>query len=188
MKKLLTILALFVVLSFAAQAQEVKESPLTVGKQQRSGFVGNYKQSKTLTQAAFDEKMKNAGLKRTTRKNGYAVYRQVSWTALGPSTLDLYVKISGGKKQSAVAFIASKGYDNDVTTANDPVVAENVRNMLVGFDQDIAAYALKLQIAKEEEQARKLAEQHAKAQKKLEDSRKRKREKEKELLDLKGQI
>lgn len=187
MKKLLqaATLLLFVV---PASAQDIRESQVRLGKEDRSAFVATYSYDDEIVQGALEERLKEAGLKRDGRKSGYALYKQETWTDLSTNKLDFYIRVDGRKGKSTLSFVASKGYNNDITSANDPGTAGNIRNFLTAMEQQINAYAVKLEIAAKEKAAAEVAKKNKAIKKDLEENEKEKRKHEEDLKDLKNKL
>lgn len=182
---LAALMLLFVV---PASAQDVRESQVRLGKEDRSAFIATYNYDDEIVEGALTERLDEAGLKRDGRKNGYALYKQEIWTDLSANKLDFYVRVDGRKGKSTLSFIASKGYNNDITSANDPGTAGNIRNFLTALEQQINAYAVKMEIAAKERAAEKLSKENQEIKKNLEENEKEKRKKEDELKELKGKL
>jgi hypothetical protein len=125
-------------LPFSLHAQQVKESDIKVGKSHRQGFVATSKYGKTEVAEMMNTKFAEAGLKKHSKKQKFITYKGVTWQPTGSNKVDLYYRVTEKKHKARIAFIASKGYDNYITSANDATTAANITAYLSELDEAIA--------------------------------------------------
>ncbi len=118
----------------ALLAQVVSEAPVKIGKTPCSGFIALSGKSKDEVTGILKEQLGAEGLKKHGKKHKFTVYKGVVWHVTGSNRVDLYYKVTGNKKHSKVYFIASKGYDNYITAANDQQDAASVTSYLSSLD------------------------------------------------------
>jgi DNA-binding transcriptional regulator GbsR (MarR family) len=90
--------------------------------------------------------------------------------------------VRGKKGKTTFYFCASKGYDNYVTTANEPELARNIVTLLQTLDTDMATAA---SIKAKELELKSISEKNAEINKQLEETKKQESQKAKEIDALK---
>lgn len=178
------ITAAFLLLPFVGFTQKVAEQNIKMGSTQMSGYAAVSKYGKSEIKAAVSEKLEAEGIKKGSKKKGFYVYKGVSWPAISPNKIDVYYKVKGNKRKSTLLFVASKGYDNYITSASDAMTANNITAFLQTLDTQIE---LDKQIKKKEEELKKLNEEEKKKQEKLKDAQEAQDKKAQELEKLKQQ-
>jgi len=168
----LALLALFA--PAVMRAQDVKEAPVKVGKDHKSGFVAASAYGKAEVASIMASKMEAAGLKKRSKKSKFYLYKGVTWQVTGPNKVDLYYKVTGKKHKARVLFVASKGYDNYITTTSDAATAASISAWLGQLD---AAIAVNQSINQKEMELKALNEslqQYQEKMKKTEEAKKKK--------------
>ena len=133
--------SLIVLISFMpimAHAQKVSEDVIKFGKETKNGFVARSKYGRTQMNEILATKFSVAGFKKHGKKSKFHTYKGVIWTVTGPNKVDLYYKVSGKKHRAKVYFIASKGYDNYITSTTDASAASSITEYLSQLDAAIA--------------------------------------------------
>jgi len=105
------------------------------------------------------------------------------WPTLSPNKVDVYYKVQKKKHISKIYFIASKGYDNYITSATDPTLAVGINNFLGGIDAAVARNEAIKQKEQEVKMANDKLEQDKAAVQQAEDDKDRKT---KELQTMKS--
>ncbi len=168
-----------VTLSAAAShcmAQNAHESSVKFMKGQQNAIVADYDLPGDVVENALKERLDKEGLGKKSSEKGFMAYKAVTWAGIGPDKMDIYVKVDGKDGKSTITLLASKGYDNFVTSANDADKVQKLEAFLNSFTNDAKAYQLKLAVAAQEEVIRK-AEKDYKGS--VEDGDKLSRDKEK---------
>ncbi len=181
----LRFLFLIVLFPFTVSAQniEIKEGNAKMAKTKLWCFSTTYKYDKTLAIEIIESKIASANLKRSARKKGFSIYRGVSWSTIIPNNkADYYYKVKGKKGKTTFYFCASKGYDNYVTTAQEPELAKNIISFLQTLDTDMATAA---SIRAKELELKSITEKNAEINKQLEETKKQENQKSKEIEALK---
>lgn len=132
MKKYLIIAIAF--LPLASSAQDIKEEKVKKGKDEANAFIVSYRYPKSVAKATMESVVKDNRMKRSNKKGGYYTYKGAMWSEVSSTKMDYSYKVSGNKRKSTIYIIASKGYDNYVTTANDPQSAANIKNFLKSLE------------------------------------------------------
>ena len=138
---------------FIANAQKVSEDVIKVGKESRNGFIARSKYGRTQMNEIIATKFTEAGFKKHGKKSKFHTYKGVIWSVTGPSKVDLYYKVTGKKHKARVYFIASKGYDNYITSSTDAATASSITNYLSQLD---AAIALSEELKQKEKDLKEL--------------------------------
>lgn len=136
-------------------AQDAKEVTVKYNKVPQNAVVATYDQSAEVVTAALKERLPKEGLTKMKSSGGYMIYSGVLWSPVSNDKMDVYFKVDGKKDQSTITVLASKGYDNFVSTSNDPVTVEQIKKYLNGFSVHANAYNLGLNIKSQEEVIRK---------------------------------
>ncbi len=182
--KLLKLLPLFLFLPLALLAQDltIKEANVKMGKSKLWCFSTTYKYDKAITAETIEGNIERANFKRSSHKKGFNIYRGVSWPAISNTRCDYYYKVKSKKGKTTVYFSASKGYDNFVTSANDPEISGNIKTFLQNLDGQIANA---LAIKGKEQELKSIEEKNEVINKQLEESKKQEAAKAQELQKLK---
>ncbi len=156
MKKLFTLLLVFVVALASAQTGTTTVEYLKVNRQ---GLVMELPFTEKTVRDAIDAKMQGMGYKGKDSK-GFTIYKGVRMTEIGPDSYDLYFladrKSKKEKESSYLTILVSKGFDNFVADSNDTKIFNNTKTYLDANMRDlVAAYDLSLQIASQEEAVKK---------------------------------
>ena len=135
------VLCALLLISAIATAQDVKVKEVMIkkGSGKIPGFVATYRHSRAATKDAIRGATATMGLKHTHHKKGWYFYKGAVWQSISPNKGDYYYKVRGKKKKAKVYFIASKGYDNYVTSATDGSLANNINAFLQDLNARIAA-------------------------------------------------
>lgn len=135
----LTLLILLLPVLALAQGVTVTEANTKMGKKKMWTFSATYRYDKATTATVLQQNMESAGLKRPKTKKGVKIYRGVVWNSISASKGDYYYKVKSKKGRTTVFITASKGYDNYVTTENDPQAAGKIANYLRNLEGQIAS-------------------------------------------------
>jgi hypothetical protein len=122
------VLALFSLTNSSAQV--MLETSQELDKKQQPAFVVTFNFTQDIAEEAISRYLKNNKIKFKSSKGVFSCER-VNYAMLSPNTVDLYYKCIGDKKSgTTMMFIfVSKGYENFVSSAADPVIAANVSGM-----------------------------------------------------------
>ena len=148
-------LALVISTSGHLFAQDAKETTVKYNKVNQNALIATYDQPAEVTEAALKERLSKDGLTRMKSSGGYMAYSGVIWSPVSTDKMDVYFKVEGKKDKSTITVLASKGYDNFVSSANDPVTVSQIKRYLNGFAVHANAYNLGLSIKAQEDVIRK---------------------------------
>jgi hypothetical protein len=111
-------------------SQVVLETSQELNKQQQPAFVVTYNFTQDIAEEAISRYLKSNKIKFKSSKSVFSCER-VNYALLSPNTVDLYYKCVDDKKAGTtmVFIFVSKGYENFVSSATDPVIAANVSGM-----------------------------------------------------------
>lgn len=121
----------------------------------RPGYSVTYKASPKDVNTAVKNRMAKEGLKGKGYAKNVTKYEQVNKATICAQMCDLYIKVEGSGSSSTVTCFVSKGYDNFVSSANDPETANLAKLFVESFSKDIEAVALISQIAAQEKVLKK---------------------------------
>jgi hypothetical protein len=170
MKKIIYLVCISVLLlPLYTVAQQVNEQMVKVGKGEVTGFCAQSAYEHSIVEEAIAQKLRDAGIKTHGKKKKLYTYRGVSLPEISPNMIDLYYKVQKKKDRSKIYFIVSKGYNNYVSTATDPVIAANVISFLSKIDASIARNA---EIKQKEDDIKKADEYKKQKEKELEELKK----------------
>ncbi|MBQ3657990.1 MAG: hypothetical protein II956_14310 [Bacteroidales bacterium] len=162
----------------------------------RPGYSVTYKASAKDVNTAVKNRMTKEGLKGKGFAKNVTKYEQVNKPYICAQTCDLYLKVEGSGSSANLTCFVSKGYDNFVSSANDPETANLAKLFVESFSKDVEAVALLAQIAAQEKVLKKAegdykkgVKEKEKVQKQLDEADKKvksldsEREKQKKLLE-----
>ncbi len=146
-KKILTTL-LVAAFSFTSFAQTVEEQNVEIKKEKVNAFVATYSNIKEdVVNGAFEQYFdKNIGGS-SSKSSGFRLYKGATWKEISPDKADVYYKVDGGKKETKVYVLYSKGYNNFVSTNSDGNTAQNVKTFLKNFGEQIIKFQKEKDIA-----------------------------------------
>lgn len=121
----------------------------------RPGYSVTYKASAKDVNTAVKNRMAKEGLKGKGYAKNVTKYEQVNKPYICAQTCDLYLKVEGSGSSTILTCFVSKGYDNFVSSANDPETANLAKIFAESFSKDIEAVALIAQIAAQEKVLKK---------------------------------
>ncbi len=121
-----------------SKAQEIAEQKIKVGKSEKAGFVAVSKSPADLVQAYLTNDLAGAGITKHKKKKKFYTYSGISFSKINDGKIDLCYKVEKKKKRSRIYFVVSRGYDNYVSAASDPVIASNITRYLGQIDATIA--------------------------------------------------
>ena len=144
MKRTSFFLCTFFFCFFAAatlHAQGAHEGNIRFAKTERPGLLAEYPYSKGIVENALHARLEKAGIGKPKSQKGFDSYQGVNWPDISAEQVDVYTNVdaNGKDNQSTVVLLVSKGYDNYVSTATDPVIAAKLKAFLDGLTADIQA-------------------------------------------------
>ncbi len=157
-------------------AQNAREASIKFMKGQQNAIVADYDLPKGVVEDALKERLEKEGLGKRGSEKGFMAYKATVWTNISPDKMDVYAKVEGKGDQSTITMLASKGYDNFISTATDADKVQKIEAFMNSFIKDARAYQLKLAIAAQEEVVKKAEKEQRNA---AEDGDKLVKEKEK---------
>jgi hypothetical protein len=138
MRRMLFILFPAMLCMPVAFGQKIGESDIKIGKVEAKGFVATTKYNKTQVSEVLESKLRKAGLSKHGKMKKFYTFRGVDCVALSPAKIDVYYKVQKKKHHAKIYFIASKGYDNYITSASDAAIAANINTFLGNIDDMVA--------------------------------------------------
>jgi hypothetical protein len=179
--KLFFIALLLPVISHA-QDISIKEGPVKMGKTKLSGFTASYSHTKDVAVNAMEGKITAAGIRRSSHKKGFSIYRGVAWQAINNNKGDYYYKVKGKKSHTKLYFVASKGYDNYITSTSDAEIAGNIKKFLQDLD---AQMTLNEKIGAKEAELKQVQQKNAVLTEQIDRNNAEELKKQKELKTMK---
>jgi hypothetical protein len=177
MRKLSAILLPALLCLQAAYGQKINEDNIKIGKAEAKGYVATSKYSKAQVDEALAGELERVGLKKHGKMKKFYTFMAADWPTLSPNKVDVYYKVQKKKHHAKIYFIASKGYDNYITSASEPTLAAGINNFLGGID---AAVARNEAIKQKEQEVKvagdKLEQDKANVQKAADDKARKTRE------------
>lgn len=159
------------------------EAAVSYNKTNANGYVVNVEGDKEILNVSLDDYFKKAFNAKSTTSKGFKTFKGVSWPEVASDKLDVYYKVDGKKGKNTVTVLVSKGYDNFISGASDPNIADGVKS----FMNTIQAKTVSASIANAVAAAQKIVDEaqkdYDKVAKKEGELRKSKEKIEKELLD-----
>ncbi len=161
-----------------AGAQGAQDANIRFGKQDRPGLLITFPYSQGITENALRARLDRAGLGKPKSDKGFMSFQAANWAEIAPGQLDVYAKVDAGKgdKQSTIALLVSKGYDNYVSASNEPAMSAKLKAWLDALLPDIQAQQLAADVRALEEAVARAEKDYKNAD---DDGNKLAREKEK---------
>jgi hypothetical protein len=166
-------------------SQVMLETSQELNKQQQPAFVVTFNFNQDIAEEAITRYLKSNKIKFKSSKGIFSCER-VNYALLSPNTVDLYYKCIGDKKAgTTMMFIfVSKGYENFVSQATDPVVAANVSGMFTLLKEE----ARQIRIERQQKVIDDAQKEVEKSLKKLDDLKEQQRKVEKEIEDRRANV
>lgn len=183
MRRILGILVPALLCLQAAYGQKIKEENIKIGKAEAKGFIATSKYSKTQVAEAMSEELERVGLRKHGKMKKFYTYLGADCPTLSPNKIDVYYKVQKKKHHAKIYFIASKGYDNYITSASDAAITANINTFLGGIDAVVAHNEAIKQKEQEVKMAAEKLDQDKAAMQKAADEKVRK---EKELQTIRS--
>lgn len=131
-------------------AQNAQESKVTLLKAEQPCVTSSYSVSEDLLDQAWTEKLATYKIRKGDRvKGGYRVYKGVNIPEISPDKIDLYAITTGGKNESKLTILVSKGYDNFVNSQSDSATVRGMINLLNNMDKNALIAQIKYDIDKQ---------------------------------------
>lgn len=120
---------------------------------------------KEVTEAVKGRMAKETKSKPSSVKGAKGVlkYAQVSSSDICTQTCDLYLKIEGNATATTVTAFVSKGYDNFISSSNDPETASLLKSFLESLSKDVFSVNQNNQITVQEKVWQKSEDAYKKA-------------------------
>lgn len=170
------------VCSWAQEPQSnAREVSVTINKETKTAFQGDYKVSKNLMKSTLEDRLKKAGLGKPSKSKGYSVYKGVVFPELSSNKMDIYTKVGGKGSNASVILLVSTGYNNFISTATDAGTAANSITFLNKLNEDARAMQAAIDLAAQQKAAQEAEEKVKKTEAEKERLAKKKAKLEKEM-------
>ena len=185
-----------------AQAQ-VNETTVSVNKNQSNAFTTSFEAEQSAVENTVDAELKKVlSSSKSWSTKGFKVFKGVIWNAISTEKVDVYYKVESKKKISTVYLLVSKGYNNFVSTQNDPQMAANITAFLSNLSVKVKEYehtkvveeqTKKVKDAEDDynkyiKRADELRKDKARIEKDIEENDKKLQERERELNNQKSRL
>lgn len=178
-KKLPIILFCAMLFTVPLYAQQITEQTVEIGDERIPAFAAASNNKADQVKDLIEADLEKAGITKHKKKKRYYTYTGIVFPAINnDNKIDLRYKVDKNRKRSTVYFIVSRGYNNYVTSATDPVVTANINKYLGGLDDAIA----KMEEIKAKE--KEVAKMNKELEKQKEDLRKAEEEKKKKQKEI----
>jgi hypothetical protein len=148
----LLLLSLF---STSLHAQTIQEAKVRFAKMERPGLLAAFPFSEGIVENALRARLDRAGFNKPKTDKGFISYQAVSWPEIAPGQLDVYARVDKNSAQSStVVLLVSKGYDNYISAASDPVISAKLQAFLTSLLPEIQAAQLRAEMAAQEDAIR----------------------------------
>lgn len=178
-----------------ANAQQIREQAVSIDKVNQNAVVGTFKAGKSVLEAVMQKRMTDAKLGKGKSFKGFRKYEGVIWSEISADKMDYYYRVTGKKDNASVEILASKGYNNFVSSQSDAATIQNINSFVSSLEADIVKYNINELIAakeKEIKEAEKVEENRkndiSKAEKALEAARAESAKQNEIVNRLKGEL
>lgn len=150
------LLSLLLLAAPGLRAQNVQETRIRFAKAEQPGLIAEFPFPAGVANAALHTRLEQAGLKKPKSEKGFDSYQGVSWPEISPGQVDVYARVDRKDDQiSTVVLLVSKGYDNYVSAASDPVLSAKLKSFLSSLLPDMQMEQTRVNIGLQEEIVRK---------------------------------
>ncbi|MEI6347712.1 MAG: hypothetical protein WCP69_07175 [Bacteroidota bacterium] len=129
--KLTSFICSIALLSFCANinAQDISEEKLSFMDGKQDAIVAKYKYSEDVLETVVEKILSTKKIKKTKTVKGFKLYQGVFFEDLSKDVIDFYIKVDGGKTESTVTILISKGYNNFLSSSTDGSTIKNAKNL-----------------------------------------------------------
>jgi hypothetical protein len=131
-------------------AQNIQEANIRFAKVDRPGLIADFPFTKEVVEPALRSRLEKAGFNKPKSERGFSFYRGANWAEISPALVDVYTRVDGKGDKSSIVLLVSKGYDNYVSAASDPVMSANLKAFLQTLLPDIQAEKVRSDIGWQE--------------------------------------
>lgn len=164
-----------------AQDIQIREASIALGKVSQSGLVADFNYSEEALETVLEKRFSDAKMKSKKDTKKFRKIEGATWAAISQDKMDYYYRISGKNGKSTLELLASKGYDNFVTSQSDATVVQNLQNFINSLESDLVKYSLNELIEAKQKEIKS-------AEKTLESKKDNVKSAEKELEDAKAEV
>lgn len=129
--KLTSFICSIALLGFCANinAQDISEEKLSFMDGKQDAIVAKYKYSEDVLETVVEKTLSTKKIKKTKTVKGFKLYQGVFFEDLSKDVIDFYIKVDGGKTESTVTILISKGYNNFLSSSSDGSTIKNAKNL-----------------------------------------------------------
>jgi hypothetical protein len=157
MKKLMILLFVFVTVSFAKA--QISEGKLSIDKVDKPAVTGIFRYSPEIVSYVLADDLKYRGFGKGDDKKGLVKYTEILFPEISSEKIDFYYKVVLTDKKdenvSTVYLLVSKGYENFLSSAENPVVISSTISYLTSLGAKFEARKLDVDIATQEDVVKK---------------------------------
>ncbi len=110
--------------------QNAQEKDIKFNKAHHHGVVAEFNHPPDAVEAAIRKKLAEEGFTKIKSSKGFMTLSGVQWRSVSNDKMDVYIKVDGKKNNSLVQVLLSKGYDNFISSQNDPQAIDHVKTFL----------------------------------------------------------
>ena len=188
MKNIFLCLFLVVFVNISSAQQQATETKVKFMDADQHALVIRFSEPEKIVAEAVAERLKKAGLKSKNEK-GFDAYKGVLFKDIHSSSIDFYVKVEkADKNTSNVILLLSKGYNNFVSSKDEPAMISNAKTFMASLERDIKIVSLQQSLAAQEKVVKESIDKLESQNKSLEKLVKNKAEIEKNITDTQDAI
>src|ERR1700748_975309 len=139
-------LALVSLGTLKANAQTMSETSVKFMKSTANAVVASYNVPEDIMKQALEQKLSKENIGKVKESKGYYTFSGITWNRISADKMDYYFTVDGKKNNATITVIASKGYNNFISSGTDLQSIQNIKAFLSDFAQAINAYQLSLDI------------------------------------------
>ncbi len=174
-------------------AQNAHEAAVKFNKNDENAVVAEYSNAPDVVKYVLKDRLEKEEIGKMRSSDGFMYYQGAVWNAISGSKLDYYFKVDGRKNKATISVLISEGYDNFISSGNDPSTIDNIKAFLNNLAYQISDYQKTLDIQAQEETVKKaeafeekIADKQAKLQKEQAKKQKTLEEELRKLNNLKS--
>jgi hypothetical protein len=164
-----------------ANAQTMSETNVKFMNSTASAVVASYNVPESVMRQALEQKLSKENIGKVKESKGYYTFSGITWNRISADKMDYYFTVDGKKNNATITVIASKGYNNFISSSTDLQSIQNIKAFLSDFAQAINAYQLSLDIKAQQDAVATAEKNYVKSTSQIEGLKKEKEALEKKI-------
>lgn len=163
---------------------QVNETSVSVNKNQSNAYTTSFEAEQSDVENTMEQELKKVlSSSKTSSTKGFKLYKGVMLNAISTEKVDVYYKVESKKKMSTVYLLVSKGYNNFVSSQNDPQMSANIVAFLSNLQVKVKEFEHTKAVDEQTKKVKDAEDNYNKYIKRAEELKKDKERIEKDIQD-----